>query len=372
LRIRDFKSAHLLDSLERHAKLRWNLSGSVVLKPKYIAISALLALSISALFLFPGATSQSAPPSTAKSDPPRAVGCLGRVVPGDKVIALSGPYSMQGPPVVKELVVRRGDIVKKGDLIARLDGFTAASAQVRLSEAEVEVAARVLDQVKAGEKAAAISAQEALALRFEAELKNAEILARRDKELFSQKAISETEFDRSQLALRVAQKNFDQASKHLESFREVRDVDVRVAEARLKSAIEAVGRSRADLEQTTIHASLNGTILEILTRPGERVDREPIVEIGDLDHLNIEAEVYVTDIRFVRVGARALATGDGFAGEISGVVSEVGRQVDKSSVFDPDPASFSDKRVVRVWIKIQDAEKVRALVNHQVKVVIEP
>jgi HlyD family secretion protein len=88
--------------------------------------------------------------------------------------------------------------------------------------------------------------------------------------------------------------------------------------------------------------------------------------------MNIEAEVYVSDISRVRVGAPVRATGDGFTGSLSGAVQEIGMQVDRSSVFNPDPASFSDKRVVKVRIKLDAGERVRGLVNHQVYVTISP
>ena len=319
------------------------------------------------------APSNSAPaPSAANPGAKRKVSCLGRLVPGEKVIQLAGPHSLQGPAIVKELLVRRGQYVTNGTVIARLQTFDTTSAQLRQAQAEVEVLVRVLDQVKAGEKTSTIAAQQATVLRWEAEAKNAETVFLRDKEIFLQKAISQNDLDRSQLAWDVARKNYDQARNHLEGLKEIRDVDVRVAEARLRAGVETANRIRAELEQTVVRAPLDGTILEIRTYPGERLDREPIVEMGDVRQMNIEAEVYVTDIGQVRVGAAARATGDGFTGELTGTVQEIGMQVDRSSVFNPDPASFSDKRVVRVRIKLDQGDKVRNLVNHQVYVTISP
>ena len=48
------------------------------------------------------------------------------------------------------------------------------------------------------------------------------------------------------------------------------------------------------------------------------------------------------------------------------------RDTDQIGRFDPDPASFSDRRVVKVWLKLEDPRKLRSLVNHQVNVVILP
>lgn len=335
-----------------------------------LAVALAAAAALTLFFLRADANPQA--PTLDKGRSARPVSCLGRLVPGEKVIHLAGPYAMQGPSIVKELFVRRGDRVSKGAIVAKLQSFDTVEAQLRQAEAEVEVLARMLEQVKAGEKASSIAAQEAIVLRGEAELKNATAVLRRDRELFLEKTISVNDFERSELAWRVAQKNYDEATNHLESLKEVRKVDVNVAEARLKAAAQTVNRIKAELEQMTIRSPVDGTILEVRTYPGESLDKDPIVEIGELQHMNIEAEVYVTDIAQVRVGASARAKGDGFRGELSGVVSEVGLQVDSSSIFNPDPASFSDKRVVKVRIKLEDGERVRGLVNHQVNVVISP
>lgn len=307
------------------------------------------------------------PPAVA-----RKVSCLGRVTPGDKVIQISGPYTLQGPSIVKELFVRRGDKVQRNQELARLHNHDTALAQLRQAEAELEVALKSLEQVKAGEKAGAIAAQEAVVLRLEDEVKAANIFLQRDQQLAARRGIAENDLDRSRLNWMVAQKNYDQGTNSLMAMREVRAVDLRLAEAKVLSARASAQRAQAELELATIRAPIDGYILEILTYPGEMGDRNPILQMGDLDHLQVQAEVYVTDIASVRLQARAVIRGDGFSGEVRGTVTEIGLQVDRSAIFDPDPASFSDRRVVKVWIKLEDSRKLQGLVNHQVNVVIMP
>jgi HlyD family secretion protein len=302
----------------------------------------------------------------------RRVSCLGRVTPGDKVIQISGPYTLQGPSIVKELFVHRGDKVQRNQELARLHNHGTALAQLQQAEADLEVALKSLDQVKAGEKAGVIAAQEAVVLRLEDELKTANLFLQRDKELMARKILAENDLERSRLNSSVAQKNYDQATNSLMAIREVRAVDLRLADAKVLSARAGVQRAQAELELATIRAPIDGYILEILTYPGEIADRNPILQMGDLDHIQVQAEVYVTDIANVRLQAHAVIRGDGFSGEVKGTVTEIGREVDRSAIFDPDPASFSDRRVVKVWIKLEDPEKVRGLANHQVNVVIMP
>jgi HlyD family secretion protein len=184
--------------------------------------------------------------------------------------------------------------------------------------------------------------------------------------------ISENDLEHSRLNWSVAQKNYEQGTNLLMAIREIRPVDIRLAEARILAARANAQRAKAELELATIRAPIDGYILEILTYPGEMADRNPILQMGDLDHLQVQAEVYVTDIPNVRLQARAVIRGDGFSGEVTGTVTEIGRQVDRSGIYDPDPASFSDRRVVKVWIKLEDPKKLQSLANHQVNVVILP
>ena len=302
----------------------------------------------------------------------RKISCLGRIIPGDKVIQISGPYTLQGPSIVKELFVRRGDKVQKKQELARLHNYDTALGQLRQAEAELEVGLKSLEQVKAGEKAGAIAAQAAVVLRLEDELKTANLFLQRDKDLAARTVISDNDLERSRLNWSVAQKNYDQATNLLMAIREVRAVDVQLAEAKILSARASVQRAQAELELSTIRAPIDGYILDILTYPGEMADRNPLMQIGDLDHMQVQAEVYVTDVGSVRLQARAVIRGDGFSGEVKGTVTEIGRMVDRSAIYDPDPASFTDRRVVKVWIKLEDPKKLEGLANHQVNVVIMP
>ena len=54
---------------------------------------------------------------------PRAVHCLGRVLPGEKVLVLAAPPES----IVKDLLVRRHDRVRRGQTIVIFNGFDAAS-----------------------------------------------------------------------------------------------------------------------------------------------------------------------------------------------------------------------------------------------------
>ncbi|WP_232731602.1 HlyD family efflux transporter periplasmic adaptor subunit [Kamptonema formosum] len=168
------------------------------------------------------------------------------------------------------------------------------------------------------------------------------------------------------------QKQIEEAEANLDRIAEVRPVDVQAARAEVESALAAVDRARADLDMADVKAPVDGQILKIHTRPGEVVGNDGIVDMGQTDQMFVVAEVYESDISKVRAGQRAMITNDSFAGELKGVVAEVGLQISKKDVLDTDPAADVDARVVEVKIRLdkEDSKRVKGLTNLQVEVKI--
>ena len=83
-----------------------------------------------------------------------------------------------------------------------------------------------------------------------------------------------------------------------DSLHEERETRVRVVEAQLAHA-------RAELERAHVRSPIDGRVLDVHAREGERVGEDGIVELGKTDHMFAIAEVYEDDIGRVRVGQRA-------------------------------------------------------------------
>jgi RND family efflux transporter MFP subunit len=70
--------------------------------------------------------------------------------------------------------------------------------------------------------------------------------------------------------------------------------DVTVAHAQLEAARAQVAQSKIQLERMTILAPRAGTILQVKVRPGEYASatpKDPAMLLGDLDHLQVRADV---------------------------------------------------------------------------------
>ncbi|TVP56675.1 MAG: biotin/lipoyl-binding protein [Nodularia sp. (in: Bacteria)] len=113
----------------------------------------------------------SAPPTTPTTTniDIRSVAARGYLEPQDEVIAISAPAFQEGGRV-KQLLVKRGDKVISGQVIAILDSRDRLQASLEQAQAQIQVAQARLLQVKAGAKQGDIAAQTARFQRTKAEL----------------------------------------------------------------------------------------------------------------------------------------------------------------------------------------------------------
>jgi HlyD family secretion protein len=138
-----------------------------------------------------------------------------------------------------------------------------------------------------------------------------------------------------------------------------------VARAQLRSA-------DAELARSTVRAPVDGQVLKIHARPGEKVGPQGILELGRTDEMYAIAEVYETDVRRIEIGQRAKVSSPALDAPLEGVVERVGMKIGKLDALSTDPAARTDARVVEVEIRLDDSEPVKGLTNLQVEIAIAP
>lgn len=347
---------------------------------------------------------------TTKQVPVRvAVTALGRIEPQGEVTRLSAPSSLSGVRV-ERILIKDGDIVRKGQVVAWLEGYARTAAAMQQVSDKVAVARAQLAQTKAGAKTGDINAQKATITRLEAQIKgevateqatiarlqaqlnNANTENNRYQQLYKQGAVSASIADEKRLrsqtveqqirearagltrTVNTLQDQLTEARAKLVSISEVRPVDVQLAEAEVKSAISAVQQSRAEHELTYVKAPLDGKVLKVHAKTGEAIGSNGIVEIGTTSQMYVAAEVYQTDVEKIRAGQKAIITSPAFNGKIQGTVSEIGLQVERQSILSVNPSADTDRRVVEVKIRIDnpaDSKRVAFFTNLQVDVAIQ-
>lgn len=251
------------------------------------------------------------PPAAGPAAPPVSAPALERVAALGRIEPGLGAIRVAGPP--RPAVVIERLFVEEGDRVHKGQEL-AALAGIGVQRAEVA--------------------------RLRAELANAEREIQRNAELRRGRVLSESDWQSLELA---------------------RDV----ARARLEGA-------GAELELSTVRSPIDGQVLEIHAREGERVGAEGIAEIGDTARMYAVAEIYETDIGRVHAGQRARIRSAALGRELGGVVERVGLKVGKQDTLSTDPVADVDTRVVEVRVRLLEPELAAALSNARVDVVIEP
>jgi HlyD family secretion protein len=316
----------------------------------------------------------------------RAISALGRLEPEGEVIRVASPSGL-GSARVAKLMVKEGDFVQKGQILAQLDSYERSQAELLSAQSQVREQESILAQVKAGAKAGDISAQrrqvlaaEANLQRLQAEYQIAQSDLQRYESLYRDGAVSAITLDSFRLRqqslehqIKQAEQQVEQAKAQLTSIAEVRPTDIQIAEARLQTALLNVRRAAVNVELSQVRSPISGQVLKIHAKEGENISpNEGLLELGNTRQMYAVAEVYETEIGNVRVGQKAEVSSEAFAGVLTGTVERVGLRVAKNDVLGTDPAARTDVRVVEVKIRLDDSSQVSGLSNLQVTVRILP
>ena len=193
---------------------------------------------------------------------------------------------------IVDLKVKEGDMVKLGQLLARI-------------KPEVYISAR-------DRSLASLNSSKARFAQAEAQYIQKELDYNRNKKLWEQQAISESVYETAMSAYQIAKAELD------------------AAKYSVKSAEAALSEAQENLIKTSIYAPMAGTISMLLVEKGERVvgaqmmTGTEMMRIADLDRMEVMVEVNENDIVSVNMEDTALIEVDAFLGEkFKGIVTEI-------------------------------------------------
>lgn len=219
-------------------------------------------------------------------------------------LTISGPLKAVNAAFVKArvagelqgLTVREGDVVKAGQVIARVDA-TESQARVRQAQQQAEAARAQVDIAKRS---------------FE-----------NNRSLVEQGFISKTALDSSTASLAAAEASY------------------RAAQA----GADVAGKALAD---TVLRAPISGQVAQRLAQPGERVAVDArIVEIVDVSRLELEASLSATDSLRVQVGQTAQVSVEGSTTTIAAKVIRV------------NPSAVAGSRAVLAYLALEPHSALR-------------
>jgi HlyD family secretion protein len=207
---------------------------------------------------------------------------------------------------IVELLVKEGDVVLKGDLLAKIN------RDIYLSNVERMVAALNTSKANYANSKARVS-------QSKAQFINADASFKRNDRLFKDGAISQSEFDAALSAFEVARAEVEASEQ-----------GVIAAEFNVKSAEASVKEANDNLIRTNIYAPVGGTISMLNVSKGERVvgtlqmAGTEMLRIANLDEMEVKVDVNENDIVRISLGDTALVEVDAYKNrKFKGLVTQI-------------------------------------------------
>ena len=247
--------------------------------------------------------------------PINSVAALGQLSPAGEIRKLAPPISQFGSsPRINKLLVSEGDFVKKGAILAIFDNSEKLFADLEkmdnlINTINLEIALKE-DQIKRYELAVEKNAYSLV-----------ELSQRKDELLKLQKQKINNEGDK-------------------------KNIEIDLFNSRLRSPID-------------------GFILSINTRVGERPTNEGILDIGSSQNMEALIEVYESDIDrvFISQNVELSSENGGFKKILKGKVIRISPQVKQRKVLSTDPTGDADSRIIEVLVQL-NKESIKLVQNY--------
>jgi len=311
------------------------------------------------------------PPQTSVQPQESAVvGCAGRIEPANGLIRIAARDPSGGDPVIESLGIVEQQHLSKGQLIATLRGRGLAEAALNVSTQRISTAQLKLEQLRAAPKQAEFASRTEEIERRKADYDRAKAELARYEQLRKTDDVSASDLESRRAIAEMALRSLTAAQHDRSALAESREPDAAVLLSEIREAEAERARLLAQLQLYTIVSPVSGVVLKVPVHNGEKVGAEGIAEVLEDGPLYAIAEVAEADIFRVKVGDKATVKGELLPLQVEGVVESTGKVVAGSEVLTSDPSAFTDKRIVRVKIRLSGVEPSRALIHARVSILI--
>ena len=245
----------------------------------------------------------------------RAVAALGQLSPAGEIRQLAAPISQFGSsPRLSELLVNEGDFVKKGTVLAIFENREKLIADLEKKN----------NLIKTN--------------NLEIELKEGQI-------------------KRYELAVEKDAYSLVQLSQRKDELLKLQ-----------KQKIRNLGDKKnieIDLFNSKLRSPIDGYILAVNTRVGERPKNDGILDVGSSQNMEALIEVYESDIDrvFLSQNVELSSENGGFKKILQGKVIRISPQVKQRKVLSTDPTGDADARIIEVLVQL-NKESINLVKNY--------
>ena len=292
---------------------------------------------------------------------------------------------------IRQLPIREGEQVKKGQLIAQLreEDYQAQvdisagivqSINASLNEAMADVQlVRETTEKDVQRAEAVLSASQARLKEAEANMHLATLDFKRVSKLYKSKTVSASEMDKVQAAYTLAQAGLEKAEEEINENRAklkvaranigevtLKQRRVESLKGKLKEATAELEAAQLKLDHTTVTSPIDGVVAKKISHIGEVIKAgQPIAVIIDLNNIWVEANLEETQVEHVRLGQSVDIEVDAYPNtKFTGKVVNIGAATASQFALIPENRSAGNftKVTQRIPIKIEvidPAEQLR-------------
>ena len=266
------------------------------------------------------------------------------------------------PGAVSEVFVKRGQEVSQGTPLLEIEAARYQAA-VELAEAEFQVALAAEQELIHGARDSEIEAARQQMMAAQATQQNSQVRWKRAELLWKQRAISEQDYDDVREQMLAAQANLIADQEKLETISAPpRDFELHMATAKVKAANAKLETAKIDLDDCTITAPSDGTVLGIDVHPGDWISPNQAlapIYYCDLTDALVLAEVAEHDALKVEPGQSVTVTCDADSlWDCPGKVIEVAPRMKPKRIVGGWAGERYESFTRRVWIKLQTRRKL--------------
>jgi multidrug efflux pump subunit AcrA (membrane-fusion protein) len=265
-----------------------------------------------------------------------------------------------GGSVLTELRIKNGQAVKRGEIIAILNNYATADVEVRRIEQEIAKARRQRESMISGYRTAQIALQE-ISVKSASEENRL-----KDLEL----SRSSVPPDQKQLQSNLSQQSLEREEAKLRFQKEVLAADLAQTEADIAIFEAKLDEAKIGRELAVVRSPLDGVVVDIYTRQGERISFRGIAKIVDLNQIRIFADVDEIHLRSLKPGGKVEFTFQGSRTIHIGTITRTPLTVKRTKRSEADLGE-SNARLVEVEIKPDDPQSIPQMLGREARVVFQ-
>jgi HlyD family secretion protein len=268
------------------------------------------------------------------------------------VEAVEVTISNKIPGQVLQVIPREGDLVKVGEVVARID-HEDLDLEIQRARAGVRAAEAQLTLLRRGPRKQEIRRGEQMVEQARAALDNARTTYRRAQDLLARKVVPQSNVDNARAQVDVLQARHNAAQEALSVLRAGSRLEqLHMAEANLEQAEMLVRILEKKIQDCTVKSPTTGRVVARFLEPGELAGTGmPIIRVADLSEVWIMIYVSETELGRVRVDGPAEIRVDSFPSKtFPGKVTYISPQEE----FTPKNIQTKDERVRMVFgVKVE-------------------